>query len=154
MKASILATILIGSTLASAFAEPTVEELSQRVAQLEKTVGELAKALAFLAEKPVMKGSVPGKPEDVASAKPEVIINVKADGGIIVEGKKFTLDELQQKLKAVFKADKDQPVRIRGDRDTTYQRIVEVIDVCQKEGLWQISFATAPQKKEPDETKK
>jgi len=33
-------------------------------------------------------------------------------------------------------------VRIRGDGAVAYQRIVEVIDTCQKAGIWNISFAT------------
>ena len=43
--------------------------------------------------------------------------------------------------------DEREIVRIRGDGDVPYQRIVEVIDTCQKSGIWNISFAT--QRPEP-----
>lgn len=136
MKVSIIAAILIGSMLPSTAAEPTVEELGQRVARLEKTVEELAKALAFLAGKPVMKVVVPSKPDDVAAAKPEaIIINLRANGGIFVAGKELTLDELKEMLKELSEGGKDQPIRLRGDAATKYQRIVEVIDACRKADL-------------------
>ena len=47
-----------------------------------------------------------------------------------------------EKLSAIAKQFKNQPVRIRGDGNVAYQRIVEVIDTCQKAGIWNISFAT------------
>ena len=72
----------------------------------------------------------------------EIIINILADGSLKVEGSSVTLSQLREKLTAVAKQFKNQPVRIRGDGNVNYQRIVEVIDTCQKSGIWNISFAT------------
>ncbi|MBC8128655.1 MAG: biopolymer transporter ExbD [Gloeobacteraceae cyanobacterium ES-bin-144] len=72
----------------------------------------------------------------------EIIINVLPDGGIRVEGLTVDLIQLHDKLSAIAKQFKNQPVRIRGDGKVPYQRIVEVIDTCQKAGIWNISFAT------------
>jgi biopolymer transport protein ExbD len=55
--------------------------------------------------------------------------------------------QLFDKLSAIAKQFKNQPVRIRGDGGVAYQRIVEVIDTCQKSGISNISFAT--QRPEP-----
>lgn len=77
----------------------------------------------------------------------EIIINVLADGGIRVEGLAVNRPQLLEKLSAIAKQYKNQPVRIRGDGGVAYQRIVEVIDTCQKAGIWNISFAT--QRPEP-----
>ncbi len=77
----------------------------------------------------------------------EIIINVLADGSVKVEGLAVDLIQLREKLTAVAKQFKNQPVRIRGDGSVDYQRIVEVIDTCQKAGIWNISFAT--QRPEP-----
>ena len=57
------------------------------------------------------------------------------------------LDQLQNRLAAIVRQNENQPVRIRGDGKVAYQRIVEVIDTCQKAGIWNISFAT--QRPEP-----
>jgi len=74
--------------------------------------------------------------------KGEIIINILKEGTLKVEGNEVNLDQLHGKLAAIAKQFKNQPVRIRGDGEVTYQRIVEVIDTCQKAGVWNISFAT------------
>ena len=72
----------------------------------------------------------------------EIIINVLPDGTIRVEGATVDLSQLRDKLSEIAKQFENQPVRIRGDGKVEYQRIVEVIDTCQKAGIWNISFAT------------
>jgi biopolymer transport protein ExbD len=74
--------------------------------------------------------------------KGEIIINVLPDGTIRVEGATVDLPRLRDKLAEIAKQFENQPVRIRGDGKVEYQRIVEVIDTCQKAGIWNISFAT------------
>ncbi len=88
--------------------------------------------------------SVPTAEEGVQKnrSQGEIIINVLADGAIRVEGNIVNFSQLQDKLTAIAKQFKNQPVRIRGDGGVSYQRIVEVIDTCQKSGIWNISFAT------------
>jgi len=81
--------------------------------------------------------------------KGEIIINVLGDGVIRVEGTTVDLVQLHEKLASIAEQFENQPVRIRGDGKVAYQRIVEVIDTCQKAGIWNISFATqAPARKE------
>lgn len=78
----------------------------------------------------------------------EIIVNILADLSLRVEGKTVTLPELEQKLVSLVKDYKDQPVRLRGDATVPYQRMVDVIDTCQKAGIWNISFASqAPKEK-------
>jgi biopolymer transport protein ExbD len=72
----------------------------------------------------------------------EIIINVLADGMIRVEGMTVDQQQLFDKLSKIAKQYENQPVRIRGDGLVPYQRIVEIIDTCQKAGIWNISFAT------------
>jgi biopolymer transport protein ExbD len=79
----------------------------------------------------------------------EIIINILPDSTIRVEGITVDLEQLRGKLTAIAKQYQNQPVRIRGDGDVPYQRIVEVIDTCQKSGIWNISFAT--QRPEPSQ---
>lgn len=88
--------------------------------------------------------SVPTAEEgsELTRPKGEIIINVLADGVIRVEGVTVDLPQLRDKLAAIARQFENQPVRIRGDGGVAYQRIVEVIDTCQKAGIWNISFAT------------
>jgi len=88
--------------------------------------------------------SVPTAQEgaDPTRQRGEIIINILADGSIRVDSVTVDLPILSTKLSAIAQVYKNQPVRIRGDGSVPYQRIVEVIDVCQKSGIWNISFAT------------
>lgn len=80
--------------------------------------------------------------EELSRPKGEIIINVLKDGSIKVEGSVVDLTQLQQKLQLIADQFENQPVRIRGDGEVAYQMIVQVIDTCQKAGIWNISFAT------------
>lgn len=72
----------------------------------------------------------------------EIVINILGDSTIRIEGTTVDLPQLLNKLAPIAAAFENQPVRIRGDGDVAYQRIVDVIDTCQKAGIWNISFAT------------
>ena len=93
--------------------------------------------------------SVPTAKEgaDPSRQKGEIYINILSDGSIKVEGNVVDLPALLEKLSSIAMQYENQPVRIRGDGGVPYQRIVEVIDTCQKAGIWNISFAT--QRPEP-----
>jgi biopolymer transport protein ExbD len=72
----------------------------------------------------------------------EIIINIKTDGAIIVNGQQLTEDELLVKLKNIAAIYKDQAVILRGDEVADYQHVIRVLNTCQKAGIWNIAFAT------------
>ncbi len=72
----------------------------------------------------------------------EIIVNVKKDGAIFVEGKPNSDDELLATLTQVARQYKDQAVILRGDKETAFDHIVAVLNVCQKAGIWNVAFAT------------
>lgn len=72
----------------------------------------------------------------------EIIVNVKDDGAIVVNGQILTVGELLGKLQHISSISKDQAVIIRGDTKTEYDKIIKVLDTCQKAGIWNIAFAT------------
>lgn len=83
----------------------------------------------------------------------EIIINIRNNGDLVVNGQILEETQLQSKLENIAKAHEDpktgksfQPVRLRGAGEVPYQRMVEVIDLCQKAGIWNISFATRKNK--------
>ncbi len=88
--------------------------------------------------------SVPTAEEGSELTRPrgEIIINILADGTIRVDSATLDLPQLQERLASIAKQFENQPVRIRGDGKIYYQRIVDVINTCQKAGIWNISFAT------------
>jgi biopolymer transport protein ExbD len=88
--------------------------------------------------------SVPTAQEGSELTRPrgEIIINILPDGTIRVDSTTLDLPQLQERLASIAKQFENQPVRIRGDGQVFYQRIVDVINTCQKAGIWNISFAT------------
>ena len=80
----------------------------------------------------------------------EIVVNVKKDGTIMVEGEKLTEDQLLTKLKLIASIYKDQAVILRGDEESKHKDNVNVLNICQKAGIWNISFAT----REPEEADK
>ncbi len=88
--------------------------------------------------------SIPTAEEGTPSVQAisEIIINVSSEGEIRVAGTTLNHEQLKQKLTNIARVHKNQPVRIRGDKDTDLQIIVQVLDTCSKAGIWNVSFAT------------
>ena len=74
----------------------------------------------------------------------EIVVNVRKDGKIIVEGVSKSDPELLGMFKNIVEAYPDQAVILRGDREAAFDHIVRVLNVCQQAGIWNVSFATAP----------
>lgn len=72
----------------------------------------------------------------------EKIINVLADGRVIVDKTPLSQDELFVMMKKLSELYKNQPIRLRADAKTEYQHVINVISTCTKAGIWNISFAT------------
>ena len=91
-----------------------------------------------------LKVSVPTSSEgkDSRRALSEIIVNIREDGTLLVNGQALTENQLFTKLSAIARVHENQPVRLRGDGAAAYQQIVRVIDICQRAGIWNLSFAT------------
>ena len=74
----------------------------------------------------------------------EIVVNVRKNGEIIVEGLSKSDPELLGMFKNIVAAYPDQAVILRGDREAAFDHIVRVLNVCQQAGIWNVSFATAP----------
>ncbi len=78
----------------------------------------------------------------------EIIINLTADGEIIVNQRHLTIQELRNLLIRIGQLYKDQSVIIRGDRDALLGRAIAILDACAKAGIWNVSFAALPTESE------
>ena len=72
----------------------------------------------------------------------EINVNIRQGGELVINGETLTENQLLAKLRAIVDVHQNQPVRLRGDGDISYQTLMEVIDICQQAGIWNISFAT------------
>jgi len=72
----------------------------------------------------------------------EIIVNVKKDGGMYVEGNETSDEQLLAMLSQISVDYNDQAVILRGDKETAFDHIVSVLNVCQRAGIWNVAFAT------------
>ncbi len=73
----------------------------------------------------------------------DVIVNVKADGSVVVNRRVLSGPDLQALLKNLVQLNADQAVVIRGDEAGEYKNIVNVLDICSQAGVTNVAFATA-----------
>lgn len=73
----------------------------------------------------------------------QVVVNVKTDGSLVFNHKQIAADELLAKLQQLAKLYPDQAVILRGDQNTNYKFIVNVLDLCKQANIWNVAFATA-----------
>jgi biopolymer transport protein ExbD len=72
----------------------------------------------------------------------DIVINVFADGHIVVDQKSLTADELESLLAEARRRYEDQAVLIRGDGKVDYQAVMDVLSICQKVEISKYSLAT------------
>jgi biopolymer transport protein ExbD len=73
----------------------------------------------------------------------DVIVNVKADGNVVVNRRTLSGPELTSLLQGLVKLNADQAVVIRGDEAGAYKNIVSVLNICSEAGVTNVAFATA-----------
>jgi biopolymer transport protein ExbD len=73
----------------------------------------------------------------------DVVVNVKADGNVIVNRRTLSGPELSEMLRSLVQLDSNQAVVIRGDEVGQYKNIVEVLNICSQAGVTNVAFATA-----------
>jgi len=81
-----------------------------------------------------------------ADAVPQapLILSIDAQGQVYIDRQKLTLQGLHDRLRDEAAKNPARPIRLDGDRRTPYQHIVHVLDLCQFEGLTQVSLHTRP----------
>jgi biopolymer transport protein ExbD len=71
----------------------------------------------------------------ISTALRELIVNVDAQGQIIVSGTTVTPEDLKSIVEGAVARNPEQKVTIRGDRDARYSSIVSVLDICKGAGI-------------------
>ena len=76
----------------------------------------------------------------------EIIVNILRDGTVIINQKQVTLEGLNALLRKTGQIYPSQEVIIRADEKAFHEYVVNVLDVCAKANIWNISFATTKEK--------
>lgn len=80
----------------------------------------------------------------------EIVVNVRKNGEVVVEGEVLSEELLLQRFQLIASVHPDQAVILRGDEKSEYQKVMNVLNTCQKAGIWNVSFAT----QSPDEARR
>jgi|SRR5579872_297037 len=72
----------------------------------------------------------------------EIVVNIYADGHVVVDQKSVSAEELENLLSAAQTRYKDQSVLIRGEGKGNYQSVMDVLSICQKANIRNYSLAT------------
>ena len=101
----------------------------------------------FILNEQDLKVKVPTAPkstEETSRAINEMIINAREEDGDLVitfDRELHTLKSLKEMLEKQIGVDPNQPVRIRGDAQMSWQRMADVISTCSQAGVWNVSFS-------------
>ena len=73
----------------------------------------------------------------------DVVVNVKADGNVVVNRRTLSSAELTDLLKSLVQLNSEQAVIVRGDEAGAYKNIIGVLNICTEAGITNVAFATA-----------
>jgi len=73
----------------------------------------------------------------------EVILNVKANGTVVMNRRELTPEALREALQKISTLYPDQAIVLRGDENVEYRHIVEALDICRSANIWNVAFATS-----------
>ena len=79
---------------------------------------------------------------DMQAQEKLLVLGLDAAGNKYIAAERVTTDSMHQRLREAAAVNAAQEVRIDADRQTPYEHLVEVIELCQFEGLRNISLHT------------
>jgi biopolymer transport protein ExbD len=77
----------------------------------------------------------------LATAAAPKVVNVLADGRIMLGAQPISLDELVEQLKTAHGQYQKLSVLVRGDRGATHGRMTDVYDACRRAGINDVAVA-------------
>lgn len=83
-----------------------------------------------------------GHAQPLTALPDEIVVNVAADGRILVQGREVTQRELATLLAQARNRYADQAVLVRGDGQGVLQHVVNVFSICNEVGIANYKLAT------------
>ncbi|MFZ4651191.1 MAG: ExbD/TolR family protein [Rubrivivax sp.] len=71
------------------------------------------------------------------------IIQIQADGSLMLNGAPIRMDELEARLRAAQARDPQTPIVIKGDPQAYYMMVVEIIDMAARLNITNVGLVTA-----------
>lgn len=84
-----------------------------------------------------------GEPERTAAT--QVIVNIRADGAIVVNQRELAVADFENLLATLVQSNPNQLVVIRADQKTDYDDVLRVLDLARGQNVANIGFAALPE---------
>ncbi len=79
-----------------------------------------------------------GEEKEIKEKK--ISITIRSDGKIFIDNKPYEKGEIEKLLKE--KANKDYTVVLRADKETLFENVVSIIDICREAGIEKYQIET------------
>ena len=105
--------------------------------------------IVFMVAAPLMTVGVPidlpkTEAKPLNSQVEPLSVSIKPDGTIFLMEQQMSMEELSQKLKALYAIDAEKEIRVRGDLAATYGPIAQVLGAINAAGFKKIGLETLP----------
>ena len=88
-----------------------------------------------------LKTSAPESSDERASTpRDDIVVTVLGNRTVRLNQESVALDDLDTRLKTVFKNAPNHVIFVRADKDLDFQQIAEVIDIAKGAGLERVAF--------------
>ena len=105
--------------------------------------------IVFMVAAPLMTVGVPidlpkTEAKPLNSQVEPLSVSIRPDGSIYLMEEPMTMEQLGQKLQALFGVDPEKEIRVRGDLAASYGPIAEVLGAINSAGFKKIGLETLP----------
>ena len=83
--------------------------------------------------------------QPIRLADEPLVLGVRKDGATFVGRSEVPMAELEEKLRAIFRARADESLFLRADRDAPYGRVVQAMGAARRAGAKQLGIVTEPE---------
>ena len=84
-----------------------------------------------------------------SALKSPIIVNIQPGGVITVNQRPMEDVKLREMLSSLVKLDAGQSVVLRSDKSVSYERILQVLDLCNESGVTALGFGALPPNVKP-----
>jgi len=104
--------------------------------------------IVFMVTAPLLTVGVPldlpeTKSQTVQGNDEPLVVSVNAEGQVFLEDLEIELEGLVAKLRAVTGAKADQRIFVRGDKDVSYGRVLQVMGEIHEAGFTRVAMVSA-----------
>jgi len=82
--------------------------------------------------------------KNIKTREDPLILTVTKEREILLENHKIKLEDLENKVKNIFKYRKDKEVLLRADKDVPYGFVIEVMAGAKRAGIDKLGMVTEP----------